>query len=527
MNPRVSVAMIVRNEADMAPGFLEAAQGLWDELVVIDTGSTDGTADLFRAAGARVFPFTWCDDFAAARNESLAHVTGDFVLVLDADERVTPDFIAECRARVASPEVGAVLMRLSNQLPYGHRRDSWVLRGWRHHPSIQFRHAIHEDASESVARLLQEQQRTLVRIDAPVDHLGYVRTRAAAKHKKERDSALLHACLARDPADFYSRLKLLELARYWQDDAMWRAEAQAATDALELAGRQRLDRQPWAGELISLIAEGLFAPTSPAALVFMDGWAARLPHSAAFFHRRGVFHEHQGHLELARADFEACLGTGEQTGDLQLLTVRPRLGLARLALEADTPELALQHSLDALESGPRDPEALLAVASLTRHLRGLPALEAWAKTQQELVESCPERDWAVGEALYGAKDFKAAVSWFRSAAGVPPGGPASLRLSQALLATGQIRSSEQLARQIVAEQQEAGLGVLLFDLAEGHDTTLELELSPEAANAALKQWIDALLASQQKSFVRKVRARINAVADLFPWVTGYLLKKSA
>jgi tetratricopeptide (TPR) repeat protein len=519
--------MIVRDEADMARGFLEAARGLWDELIVVDTGSTDGTAELFSAAGAKVSSFPWINDFAAARNESLRHATGDFVLVLDADERVTPEFIDECRAVLEDPKAGALLVRISNQLPYGHRRDSWVLRGWRRDDAITFRHAIHEDASETVAHLLADRQLTLARIEAPLEHLGYVRSRAAAKDKKERDGALLRACLAKDPSDFYSRLKLLELARYWQDEELWRGEAQSTTDALELAGRKRLDGQPWAGELIALIAEGLFPPTSPAALLFLDGWAPRLPRSAAFFHRRGVIHEHQRHFDAARADFEACLTTGELTGDLQLHSVRPRLGLARLALEQHQPELALKRAKEALESGPRDPEALMAVASLTRHLIGAEALETWARAQQELVEVCPERDWAIGEALYSAGDAKASLHWFRSAAGVPSGGPAALRLAQAMLATGQIQASEQLARQLVANQPEAGLGVLLFDLASGQDTTLELELTAEAANAAMKQWVDALVASQQRSFVRKVRARIGLIAELFPWLTGYLLKKTA
>lgn len=527
MKHTLSVVMIVRDEAEMAPGFLEAARGLWDELVVVDTGSTDATVERFAAAGAKLVHFPWVGDFAAARNESLAHATGDFVLVLDADERVDADFVAECRALIDDPEIGAILVRISNQLPYGHRRDSWVLRGWRHAPTIRFRHAIHEDASESVSRVMASCGLRLGRIETPIEHLGYVRSRAAARDKKQRDTTLLRACLAKDPADFYSRLKLLELARYWQDEELWKTEARAATDQLELEGRACLERQPWAGELIALIAEGLFAPTSSAALVFLDGWASRLPHSAAFFHRRGVFLEHQGHFERARADFETCLSTGEVTGDLQLLSVRPRLGLARLALEQGQPAQALGHARAALEAGDRDPEALLAVASLTRHLEGATALETWARAHQALTPACPERDWAVGEAHFVAGDFRAAVGWFRSGAGVPPGGPASLRLAQALLATGQVKASEQLARQLLAEQPEAGLGVLLFDLAEGRDTSLELELTQETANAAMKQWIDVLVASRQKSFVRKVRSRVSAVADLFPWLTGYLLKKSA
>lgn len=525
--PRITVAMIVRDEAEMAPGFLEASRGLWDELIVVDTGSTDGTQGLFSQAGARVIPFSWVHDFSAARNESLAHATGDFVVVLDADERVTPDFIAEVRARAADPSVGALMVLMSNQLPYGHRRDSWVLRGWKNDRSIRFRHAIHEDASESINALLVSKALRAVRIDAPVQHLGYVRTRAAAKDKKARDTVLLRTCLDQNPFDFYSRLKLLELARYWQDEALWKSEARATTDALELAGREAVAGAPWAGELVALIAEGLFSPTDPLGVVFLDGWEASLPRSAAFLHRRGVFHEHQSAHDKARADFFGCFETGERTGDLQLIAVRPALGLARLALEQHDPAAALAHATRALESGPRDPEALMAVASLTRHLHGAPALERWAQQHEESIEVCPERDWAIGEAHFSGGDYRAALARFRTAAGVPPGGPPGLRLAQCLLACGQARQAETMARALVATQPEAGLGVLLFNLAAGADTALELAISPDAAHSALKAWVDALVASRDRALIRKVRLRAGAVAELFPWLAPYLLKQSA
>ena len=67
--------MIVRNEEDNLPHCLESVQGLFDEIVVVDTGSTDRTKEIAREFGAKVFDFAWVDDFAAARNESLARAT--------------------------------------------------------------------------------------------------------------------------------------------------------------------------------------------------------------------------------------------------------------------------------------------------------------------------------------------------------------------------------------------------------------------------------------------------------------------
>ena len=71
MTARISLCMIVRDEAAMLPAFLEAARGAWDELVAVDTGSVDATPELLAGAGATVIAQPWGGDFAAARNFGL------------------------------------------------------------------------------------------------------------------------------------------------------------------------------------------------------------------------------------------------------------------------------------------------------------------------------------------------------------------------------------------------------------------------------------------------------------------------
>lgn len=527
MKSRVSLVMIVRDEAEMAPGFLESIGAeLWDELVVVDTGSKDETAALFEAAGAKVLHHEWHDDFAEARNVGLEAATGDWVLVLDADERPSPRFITEFRARIEEPDLGALSILISNALPYGHRRESHVLRAWRADPAIRYRHAIHEDASASVAQMLARTQRTLGRLDAPVEHLGYVRTRAAAKDKKARDLKLLKACLEEDPFDFYSRLKVLELARYWHDGVLWQKSARDATDALEQAGRNSLEGQIWGGEFVALLAEGLFRAESEAGLLFLDGWVDRVLPSASFFYRRGVTHEHQGHFAEAKADYRRCLELGDVLGDNQLSGVRPTLGLARVAISEGEIGEAMRYAREAIALAPRDPEALVATATLTRSLEGPKGLAAWEARHQSAYPSCPERDWAVGEALYTLGDFEGAVGKLRVAAGVPPAGAAGVRLAQALLASGQLESAEATCRAVLPTDSEAGLGMLVFDLIHGRDSALDLDLTPETANAAMKHWVDALLGSRIASLKGLLAKNASAVSELFPWLNDYLERKA-
>src|SRR5437773_6000316 len=88
MTARISLCMIVRDEEQFILECIESARDAVDESIVVDTGSTDRTIELAERAGASVYPFVWCDDFAAARNASIEKASGDWVLWLDADERL-------------------------------------------------------------------------------------------------------------------------------------------------------------------------------------------------------------------------------------------------------------------------------------------------------------------------------------------------------------------------------------------------------------------------------------------------------
>ena len=82
----ISLCMIVKNEEEVLERCLESAAGVADETIVVDTGSTDGTKEIARRCGAKVFDFAWTDDFAAARNYSFSKASCDYLLWLDADD---------------------------------------------------------------------------------------------------------------------------------------------------------------------------------------------------------------------------------------------------------------------------------------------------------------------------------------------------------------------------------------------------------------------------------------------------------
>ena len=101
----VALSMIVKNAARDLPDCLASVKGVVNEMVIADTGSTDGTAEIARNAGAKVISVPWEDDFSKARNAPLAMVTADWVLSLDADERLDPGAPAVLPTLVAKKDL--------------------------------------------------------------------------------------------------------------------------------------------------------------------------------------------------------------------------------------------------------------------------------------------------------------------------------------------------------------------------------------------------------------------------------------
>ncbi len=135
-NPKLSVCMIVRDEEKTLPRCLKSVEPVANELIVIDTGSKDNTVLVANDLGAKVFHFEWCDDFAAARNESIKHATSDWVLQIDADEELVGDSIPHLRQCIRKPNVICYSIKCDNGPTYTGPRFGWFDRLFRRHPRI-------------------------------------------------------------------------------------------------------------------------------------------------------------------------------------------------------------------------------------------------------------------------------------------------------------------------------------------------------------------------------------------------------
>ena len=118
-----------------------------DEVVVVDTGSTDDTVQIAKAHGATVGHFAWCDDFAAARNASLDLATGDWILWIDADEEVAAGGRETLQEGLVRPHFGGHCLLVTNILDGEEQSNVYLfkpVRLFRRMPGVRFRHRVHE-----------------------------------------------------------------------------------------------------------------------------------------------------------------------------------------------------------------------------------------------------------------------------------------------------------------------------------------------------------------------------------------------
>jgi tetratricopeptide (TPR) repeat protein len=209
MAVRLTLCLIARNEESMLPGCLAAAAGAVDEVVLVDTGSTDRTREIARSAGATVLERAWDDDFAAPRNLAIEQAHGDWVLVLDADERLARGAGQVIRQALRRPAFDMGFLRFHNASRGDAGLDDVVggaaragepyslPRLLRRLPDLRYRGIIHENVNDWAAA---HGNRYLL-LPADVVHLGYVGELQGSMAKRDRNLALLRRRMAQEPDD--------------------------------------------------------------------------------------------------------------------------------------------------------------------------------------------------------------------------------------------------------------------------------------------------------------------------------------
>ena len=253
--------MIVRDEARHLPACLQSIRDVVDEIVIVDTGSSDDSIGIARSFGARVLTHAWNGDFSAARNVGLDAARGQWILYIDADERLRPIAREQVR-RTLQDASGHISLRL-RLFPSVGSTPYWEFRLWRSDPRIRFVGAMHEKVTPAIAAIAASDGLAISESELCLDHVGY---EGDQTHKHLRNLPLLQAQNAAEPSNSHNWAHLARVLHGLGRDAEAleasdRALATAREQGLSvdvLAFSQHIEREREAGrDVTALIDEAL------------------------------------------------------------------------------------------------------------------------------------------------------------------------------------------------------------------------------------------------------------------------------
>jgi tetratricopeptide (TPR) repeat protein len=392
---RVALAVIARNEEEFIAGCLDSARAFVDEIIVLDTGSTDRTVEIARAHGARVEHFEWCNDFAAARNAAVDHVTADWVLMLDADERL-------------APESGALLHQLPALLPakchgYTMRIESvhvvdtgemsvgdQIPRFFPRRPDVRWIGAIHEDL-----RYLPDPRQTVLMSGSGLRaiHFGYDPRVYAARGKDQRNLEILAQARDQHPDDarllYFTGQQHFAIKRY-QECLPWFSAFLESQHALPAS----YDVESFSNLLSAQFELGDSVGLRQSAAQAM----ARNALSATGYMALGQDAEAHGEIDLAIACYERTLDPSLPTGFTWDASVGSWRSLVRVAMtEVQRQEFA--RALELLDQAHSDAPVqqranIASDAAKVALMAGTPQLgEHWVRTASAAAGTDLDAQW--------------------------------------------------------------------------------------------------------------------------------------
>jgi tetratricopeptide (TPR) repeat protein len=362
---RLAACLIVRDEEKNLPHCLASLDGLVDEIVVVDTGSSDGTLIVAQEWGATIGNFEWDDHFAHARNHALSLCTAEWVLWIDADERLTPDSVDAVRRAIVRPQFGGYLVEIVNFTGDADEASQFVhshVRLFRRLSGVCFEGRIHEGVTASIEALGLP---TATLDGARMLHDGYRPQVLEARNKIDRSLEMLQKEVQENPQDpfhWFNLANALTVGRRWAE----------AEQAARMCARLAESDRPFARLNWQLLAHALVQSGRPdgALEACAEADAAGCGGLMVEYERANAWIR-MGRLEEALEANDRCMRESGHPGeplDRGILTHKRQLQRGQILALLGRFEDALAHLDEALSVSPDHPEGLFVKASTLEKL---------------------------------------------------------------------------------------------------------------------------------------------------------------
>ncbi len=533
----LSACLIVRNEEKLLDECLLSLEPMVQEICVVDTGSTDRTVDIARDRGARVEHFEWCDDFSAARNASIEMASKPWILVIDADERLSEASLPHLKRAIAEPTAIAWLIYQDNLSADGSVHSLAVPRLFRNRPEIRFQRPVHESIMESLFDLGVTE---LAIAKVHVTHHGYLPDVLADNDKHVRNLEILERRAAQKPDDLFTAYKLaitLKHSARSAEAAVAFEHAFRLAEQLDPQQRSELPFAPliYAGEAENLILAGKLSR----ARSILDPAISAFPGDTDLLYLHGEWARRVGDLETARARFGACL-RGPSTLPIHasnpfLKGVAPLLGLAHAAMDEGDVERAaasldkcrrsapnnltarclstrLMFAIGETETASRALTQLVEAAANSKEVQLLAGEVGWIQGDRHLAREM----WEIAQAntarrdLFVADASNLAVAW----------------LIAADLADGEIDTAAGRLPLLVARDLQTAGCRLLASIVSKQDPQIEEAFPVARVVAHLESWSDEISIADQPRLLAAFNSNASQYAERFVGIKQLFIENS-
>lgn len=459
---RLSLCMIVKDEEEMLPRCLAAAAPAVDEIVIVDTGSTDRTIEIARELGATVIEREWTGSFSDARNASFDAATGDWLMFLDADEVLVEQDVERLRAlRGQTWREAFYLTGISwtGELGDGTAATHTALRVFRARPEYRFSGRLHEQIAETLPVHLPER---IHATDIRVEHFGYLGAVRDAKEKSRRNIELL--LKQRDEGAAAAPLPFLHFNLGSEYGAI--GDPQSALAEFERAWELIVndpDGRAWGfmPALVSRLVRALRTCGRPTdCIARADEGLLRYPGFTDLVYEQASARLALGEVDTAIELYERCIEMSDApsryTATVGMGSFLPTIAIAEIHHARGATDTAVALLDDCIADHPGFFGLVLPYAAALL-ADGLAPEQAVARVEARVAELTPTVRFMLATALYEAGQTEAAEQQYRLLLERQPGsGAARVALAEALLSQTRYADAAAEAALLPDEDPHAG-----------------------------------------------------------------------
>lgn len=297
MAQSIALCMIVKNEEDYLRRCLDSASNKVDQIIIVDTGSTDATVEIAKEYTNQIYSFKWINDFSAARNEAIKYATSDYILILDADEYL--DENSDLKRDISSG-LDYYFLRVRNLLSQGRQINHTSIRLFANKVGLLYRNRLHEHLN------VLDEDKTFTKgfSESEIYHTGYTDEMMLDRDKQKRNLPLMLQEVKENPNAY----NLFNMGRTYK----WIGEYEKALQYLQKAYplSTGLVIIP---EIISNISQCLVSLNRRFdALKVLNDATVLYSNETDLFHIHGLLFMEVDYIKDAILRMENCLQLGDQ-----------------------------------------------------------------------------------------------------------------------------------------------------------------------------------------------------------------------